>query len=158
MFAMAKTRTRIFVASVLLWAAALLPAWEKQESVAAKRVTVEAALGWQNSGISLKSGQYYSIKAFGSWVSGLESVFKGPEGDLSGRIDGDPLVGWIADKQPDRLTPESYNKKVIENVILLGREGYFRSYRYGFLWLAMGDWSGCKECVGRIEVIITIYD
>jgi len=144
--------------TALLLLSVLLTVTGIQNSPASKKVIVGAPLGWQNSGIRLRMGQYYSVKAFGTWVSGLESQSLGPGGDLSGRITADPLVGWIAEKQPERLNPESYNKYILSKVILLGGEGYFRSYSDGFLWLAMGDWSGCKECLGKIDVIITVYE
>lgn len=129
-----------------------------QSTVKAKKVVIYAEKGWQDSGIRLKRNQYYSITARGNWISGYNTPFKGPEGSGYGTIDNDALVGWISDKKPEKLGRDSYNKHVISKVIFIACGGLFKSYGDGKLWLAMGDWSGCKECSGSVEVLITIFE
>ena len=129
-----------------------------QSAVKASMIKIFAEMGWQNSGVNLKAGQYYMVKAYGSWSSGYNNLAMGPEGRGYGTIINDALVGWIALKKPERLGYESYKKEIVENIILIGRGGMFKAKYDGILWLAMGEWSGCKECAGELEVIITVYD
>jgi hypothetical protein len=152
-------RHKLFVfCAAAVWITLLPGVLQAQDSFVVKRVTVKADKGWQNSGIRLQPLQFYSIKAFGTWISGLESPRRGPEGDMSGTICGNALVGWIAEDRPALLNRGSYTKNVVQNIILLGREAFRRAFNEGFLWLAMGEWSGCEECLGEIEVIITAYN
>jgi hypothetical protein len=129
-----------------------------QIPVLTKRLKIYAEKGWQDSGIKLKEGQYYSVKAKGYWVSGSEPIFTGPEGHQFGTIDNNALVGKISSSRPDRLGYDSYKREIISQIILIGRGGEFKSYTDGKLWLAMGEWSGCKECRGEVEVLIVVYE
>jgi len=129
-----------------------------QTSVVAQRITLHAEKGWQDSGISLKAGQYYSVSARGYWVSGSEPNFTGPEGQGFGTINNNALLGMIKKTQPEILGYESYRKEIISGIVLIGKGGEFRSYADGNLWLAMGEWSGCKECRGVVEALIVVYE
>ena len=148
-------RILLFFMFLILMHASGLPT---QNSVVAKRIVVQAHKGWQNSGILLKKNQYYSIIARGSWISGYEKLAYGPEGRGTGTITDNALVGWIEKEQPQRLNYDSYKREIVGKVIFIGREATLISYEDGILWLAMGDWSGCKECTGELEVLITTYD
>jgi hypothetical protein len=134
------------------------PTLRSQNVVKAKKVIIYAEKGWQDTGILLKSNQYYSIFARGSWVSGYGNFSTGPDGNRYGTIDNDALVGWIREKKPKKLGYKSYKKEIIRRIILIGEGGLFKSYAEGKLWLAMGEWSGCKECSGQVEVLITVFD
>ena len=134
------------------------PALQPQNAVKAKKVIIYAEKGWQDTGIQLGSGQYYSIQARGSWISGYGVLPVGPEGKGYGTLTSCALVGWIANKKPEKLDYKSYTKDIILNIIFIGEGGLFKSYADGKLWLGMGEWSGCKECAGRVEVLITILD
>jgi hypothetical protein len=129
-----------------------------QSEVKTKKITIWADKGWQDTGIQLKAKQYYSIHACGWWSSGLDVVGSGPEGGGYGTIVNGALLGWIADKQPKKLDYESYKKEIIGKIILIGQEAFLKSYGEGKLWLTMGEWSGCEDCQGKIEVLITIYE
>lgn len=120
-------------------------------------VKVEASAGWQDSGVELRVGQRYSVTAFGHWVSGSGEPV-GPEGGGTGTITSDALVGMIGRARPDRLGYDSYKPEIVSRVILIGEGGKFLTLTNGKLWLAMGDWSGCKQCRGTIEVQIIIYN
>ena len=130
-----------------------------QTVVKSTKVTINAEKGWQNSGVSLSKEQVYSISAWGAWSSGYETNSCGPEGKAYGTIRDWPMVGFIAKKQPPKLTYESSkNPNITLNIILLGKSGIFKSYGNGTLWLAMGEFSGCKECSGVMEILITTYE
>lgn len=120
-------------------------------------VSVDAAAGWQDSGVDLDSGQRYEISAYGHWASGA-GVPVGPDGGERGTIADDALVGMVAKVKPARLTYESYTRDVVPNIILIRAGGKFRSPGSGTLWLAMGDWSGCRQCRGMIEVQIVVFN
>ena len=146
-----------FYSILFLSCLSLVPYVLTQEPVHSKKVSVFAEKGWQDSGIELSQGQYYSIHASGTWISGYDLPFQGPEGNGSGTITTGQLLGWISDKQPERLDRNSYKKEVICQIIVIGRGGLFKANADGKLWFAMGEWSGCKECSGEIEALITIY-
>lgn len=129
-----------------------------QSPLKAKKVVIFAEKGWQNSGIALKKGQYYSVSAWGSWSSGYETLAFGPEGKGYGTINDLPLVGWITGKQPPKLGYDSFKREIITMIIFLGKGGLYKSYANGSLWLSMGEWSGCEECSGEMEVLITVYE
>jgi len=129
-----------------------------QNAVKAKKVIIYADKGWQDTGILLNSDQYYSIFARGSWVSGYDVTATGPEGKGWGTITNGALLGWIGEIKPEKLDYKSYKKDIVSRIILIGEGGLFKSCGDGKLWLAMGDWSGCKECSGKVEVLITVFD
>jgi hypothetical protein len=129
-----------------------------QNPVKTKKAVINAREGWQNTGVTLRSDQYYSVSAWGAWASGFTGNSYGPEGIGHGTIGSNALVGWIAVKQPEKLGYKSYTKEIIGNIIYIGKEGFFKSYADGILWLSMGEFSGCKECSGQVEVLITIYE
>lgn len=120
-------------------------------------VSIDAATGWQDSGVDLVTDQSYFVTASGSWGSGAGEPV-GPDGRGRGTLADDALVGMVSRLKPARLGYESYTREIVPNVILIKSGGRFRSPSPGTLWLAMGDWSGCRECSGRIEVQIVIYD
>ncbi|MCJ7679433.1 MAG: hypothetical protein MUP70_01795 [Candidatus Aminicenantes bacterium] len=128
-----------------------------QSQVKAYKLTIFAEGGWQSSGVQFKGGEYYSVHATGSWTSGFNSGTMGPEGEEYGTITDHSLLGQIAAKRPEKLGYESYTKSNIEKLIRIGRGGMFKAKIGGILWLAMGEWSGCKECTGEVEVLITVY-
>lgn len=128
-----------------------------QSQVKAYKLTIFAEGGWQSSGVPLKGGEYYSVHATGSWTSGYNSATMGPEGDESGTLTDHALLGQISAKRPEKLGYESYKPNIIQNIIRIGRGGMFKAKISGILWLAMGEWSGCKECTGEVEVLITVY-
>ena len=134
------------------------PTLRPQNAVKANKVIIYAEKGWQDSGIQLNNGQYYSIYARGSWVSGYDKLSMGPEGAGDGTITSNALLGWIATKKPEKLGYKSYTQDIVERIILIGQGGLLKSYTDGKLWLGMGDWSGCKECAGQMEVLITVFD
>lgn len=126
--------------------------------VYAAKATINASQGWQDTGIRLKQGQYYSVEARGSWVSGFDVVSHGPEGFGGGTLVNGALLGWIDKKRPERLGYKSFTKKIVSSIIYIGRGGLLKAVNTGTLWMAMGEWSGCKECKGNVEVLITVYD
>lgn len=126
--------------------------------VYSKTVTINAELGWQDTGVRLKYGQYYSVDARGSWVSGYDVGAHGPEGFGGGTIVNGALLGCIDKKKPERLGYKSFTRKIVSSIIYIGRGGMLKSINNGTLWMAMGEWSGCKECRGKLEVLITVYD
>lgn len=134
------------------------PTLRPQNAVKAKKVIIYAEKGWQDTGILLNSGQYYSIFARGSWISGYGILSTGPEGKGWGTITNGALLGWIGNKKPEKLDYKSYTIHIVQKIILIGEDGLFKSYENGKLWLGMGDWSGCKECAGQVEVLITVFD
>ena len=134
------------------------PTLQPQNAVKAKKVNIEADKGWQDTGILLNSDQYYSIYARGSWVSGYDVPPIGPEGKGWGTITNGALLGWIAKIKPEKLGYKSYTRQIVQRIILIGEGGLFKSWGDGKLWLAMGDWSGCKECSGKVEVLITVFN
>jgi hypothetical protein len=146
------------LAAVCLVGAAASCTASAGEPMKYSRTEVFPERGWQDSGISVKRGQYYRVEARGSWISGYKHPAHGPEGEGSGTLKDGPLVGWISPNRPERLGYESYTREVINHVIYLGEGGLFKAYGDGRLWLAMGEWSGCEECSGRIEVLINLYD
>lgn len=129
-----------------------------QSPVRSKKIVIIADKGWQNSDVVLKKGQFYSISAWGSWSSGFETQSTGPEGKGYGTINDWPLVGWIAGKQPPRLSQKISTNDLISKIIFIGKGKIYKSYAEGILWFSMGEWSGCKECSGQMEVLIMIYD
>ena len=129
-----------------------------RDNVTWKKVYIEANLGWQDSGVRLKSEQYYSVKASGSWVSGWDVDSHGPEGNGDGTLVNGALLGWIANKKPERLGYKSFTRKIVSRIVYIGEGGMRKSNGDGKLWLAMGEWSGCKECSGKVEVLITVYE
>ena len=145
----------LLLSMVLCLGSSIEPA---QSNVQAKRIVVAAAEGWQDSGVVLKAGQYYAIDARGSWVSGLNQPFEGPDGRGWGTLTNGALLGWISDKKPERLGYDSYTHVIIRNIILIARGGLFKAAMNGRLWLCRGDWSECKECTGEVEVLITLYE
>jgi hypothetical protein len=118
---------------------------------------VQAAGGWQDSGLSLKAGQHYAISAWGTWASGTSGT-AGPEGKGNGTLTEDALLGMVAINRPRQLSYDSYVKEIVGQIIRIGRGGEFNSPASGKLWLCMGDWSGCKECSGYVEVLIVAYE
>jgi hypothetical protein len=120
-------------------------------------VYIEAEAGWQNSGVELRAGQRYSVAAYGRWVSGTTEPV-GPEGDETGTITNDALLGMLSRTRPERLGYKSFQREIIGRIIRIGAGGRFRSPSDGYLWLAMGDWSGCKECSGTLEVQIVVFN
>ena len=128
-----------------------------QSQVKAYKIKVFAESGWQSSGVQLERGTYYSVHATGSWTSGFNTKTMGPEGEEYGTITDHALLGQIAAKRPEKLGYESYKKQIIQKLIRIGRGGMFKAKMGGILWLAMGEWSGCKECTGEVEVLITVY-
>jgi len=129
-----------------------------QSPVRSKHVIISAKQGWQDSGIKLKLGQFYQIYARGSWISGYGLPACGPEGSGRGTISDNALVGFIADSKPKKLDYESYKRDIIDKIVIIRRGGLFKAYRKGTLWLGMGEWSGCEECDGSVEVLIVLYD
>ncbi|MFC2166754.1 hypothetical protein ACFLQZ_02165 [Acidobacteriota bacterium] len=136
----------------------VFPTLQPQNAVKAKKVIIYAEKGWQDTGIQLNLGQYYSIIARGSWISGYDRLSIGPEGVGYGTITNGALVGWIANKKPENLGYKSYTNDIVQHIIRIGDGGHFKSYTDGKLWLGMGEWSGCKECSGQVEVLITVLD
>ncbi|MCJ7582370.1 MAG: hypothetical protein MUP98_17785 [Candidatus Aminicenantes bacterium] len=134
------------------------PTLRPQNAVKSKKVIIHADKGWQDSGILLNSGQYYSIFARGTWISGYGVPSFGPRGKGFGTITNGALLGWIDNNKPENLDYKSYTKYIVQRIILVGEGGLFQSYGEGKLWLGMGEWSGCKECVGQVEVLITVFD
>ena len=134
------------------------PTLQPQNAVKAKKVIRYADKGWQDTGILLNSNQYYSIFARGSWVSGYDVTATGPEGKGWGTITNGALLGWIGKIKPEKLDYKSYTRQIVQRIILIGEGGLFKSIGDGKLWLGMGDWSGCKECSGQVEVLITVLD
>jgi hypothetical protein len=118
-----------------------------------KTVIVQAADGWQNSGIYLRPGDMFTVKASGKWVSGSGHNWYGPEGWGYGTITNDALVGWISKSRPPKLGYNSYKKEIVGNIIMIGKGGTFKSGN-GYLYLAMGEWSGCHECRGKVTVTV----
>ncbi|MFC2161726.1 hypothetical protein ACFLRX_08765 [Acidobacteriota bacterium] len=129
-----------------------------QTPVVSKKVLIHAEDGWQDSGVKLKVGQFYSIEARGSWVSGYDVPLLGPEGEGDGTITNGALLGMIADKQPAILGYKSYTREIVSRIIYVARGGLFKSNGNGSLWFCMGEWSECKQCSGYMEVLITIFD
>ena len=146
-----------FYSILFLACSVLVPYVHTQVPVQARKVTVYAEKGWQDSGIKLSQGQYYSIHASGAWVSGYNQALLGPEGNGTGTITTGALLGWISKERPKKLDYNSYKKEVISQIIFIGRGGFLKASENGTLWFAMGDWSGCKECDGEIEVLITVF-
>ncbi len=148
--------------NVLVLAAILFlicfPTGYSQSAVTATKLEIFAEKGWQDTGVQLKEGQYYEVHAKGSWVSGYKQDLDGPEGKGWGTLNSGALVGWIAGRKPETLGYESYKPQIIQSIILISRGGLFKSYGNGNLFLSMGEWSGCKECDGKMEVLITVYD
>ena len=136
----------------------VFPTLRPQNAVKAKKVIIYADRGWQDTGILLNKDQYYSIFARGSWISGYGVLSTGPEGDGYGTITSCALVGWIANNKPEKLGYKSYTKDIVPYIILIREGGLFKSYEDGKLWLGMGEWSGCKECAGQVEVLITVFE
>ena len=129
-----------------------------QTQVTSKFAIVDAGQGWQNSGIKLKKGQTYQIYAKGAWVSGFGIENFGPEGFVgSGTITDNTLIGFIAESKPKRLSYKSFTREIVCGIILLRRGGFFKAASDGTLWLSMGEWSGCKDCMGKVEVLIILY-
>lgn len=131
-----------------------------QKVVRTKTVVVHAADGWQDSGIVLRPGQFFEIKAFGAWGSGYEVFPTGPEGGNFGTLTNNALVGYIGKNPPKKLDRDCYKSSIVQRIFRIGRGGLFKSGGIepgDKLWLAMGEWSGCKECSGRVEVLIIIY-
>jgi len=77
---------------------------------------------------------------------------------MARKAEAGALVGWIDEHKPEILGYESYERQIIQRIILISRGGLFKSYGNGNLFLAMGEFSGCKECDGKMEVLITVYD
>lgn len=146
------------LAAACLVGAAASCAASAGDSMRYSRTEVFPERGWQDSGISLKRGQYYRVEARGSWISGYKHPAHGPEGEGSGTLKDGPLVGWISPHRPDKLGYDSYTREVINHVIFIGDGGLFKAYGDGRLWLAMGEWSGCEECSGQVEVLIDLYE
>ncbi len=151
-----KKNLGIFLFFLLLFGCCLKAA--AQTPVKSKRVKIYAEKGWQDSGIELKITQFYEIRAWGSWVSGYEVPLQGPEGAGFGNLFNGALLGWIAEEKPAKLGYDSVKRDVIPNIIYFGRGGRYKSGSNGKLWFSMGEWSGCKECSGEIEVLIIIYE
>ncbi|MBD3413106.1 MAG: hypothetical protein GF421_01580 [Candidatus Aminicenantes bacterium] len=129
-----------------------------QSLVRSRHVLISAKKGWQDSGIKLKKDQFYQIYARGSWISGYGLPANGPEGSGKGTISDNALVGFIADSRPQQLGYESYKREILDRIIIIRRGGLFKAYQKGTLWLGMGEWSGCEECDGSVEVLIVLYD
>ena len=149
-----KSGIGVFLAVLFL----LPPGVLSQRAVTAKRILINAEKGWQDSGVVLSQGQYYEVRAWGAWISGFGTIIQGPEGDGSGTIIGDALVGFISDQAPKILDRDSFTMDIVGKIIYIGRGGLLRVQNPGRLWLAMGEWSGCKECSGSVEVLILVYD
>jgi hypothetical protein len=130
---------------------------QRLEPLRGVTVMVKAEAGWQDSGVELRPGQRYSVTAFGSWVSGTQNPV-GPDGDESGTITNDALIGMLSRTRPARLNYDSFKREIVGRIIRIGAGGRFKSMDNGTLWLAMGDWSGCKECSGALEVQIVVYN
>lgn len=150
-------RSLVYGLSVFLLIAASCTT-SARDSVESKSLKVFPEDGWHDTGIELKKGQYYRIEARGSWISGYKRPAHGPEGWGAGTLNDGALVGWISPQKPERLGYDSYRREVIISLIYVGEGGLFKSYGNGRLWLAMGEWSGCKECSGEIEALINLYD
>lgn len=150
---------RILINSPLFFVTIFLisPFVSAQINVKAKRILVHAEKGWQDTGVQLRRNQFYSIYARGAWVSGYEVPESGPDGSGYGTITSNALVGYISSKKPDNLSYDSYKKDIVDKIVLIGQGGMLKAYGEGTLWLSMGDWSGCKECSGFLEVLIVVY-
>ena len=151
------TRLKIFALAGMCLTAVVCTT-SARDSIDSKRLKVFPENGWHDTGVKLTMGQFYRIEARGSWLSGYKRPAHGPEGWGSGTLNDGPLVGWISPHKPERLGYDSYRREVISKLIFIGEGGLFKSYGEGTLWLAMGEWSGCEECSGEIEVLINLYD
>ncbi|MBN2244435.1 MAG: hypothetical protein JW755_01180 [Candidatus Aminicenantes bacterium] len=129
-----------------------------QSPVISKKVAVHAEDGWQDSGVKLKAGQYYLVSARGTWVSGYETQYSGPDGLGCGTLTNNALLGFISEKKPPKLNYDSFKREIVSRVILIGKGGLFKAVGDGKLWLGMGDWSESKERAGELEVLIVIYE
>lgn len=129
-----------------------------QSPVRSKQVIIKARKGWQDSGIKLEKGQLYQIYARGSWISGYGLPAIGPEGSGKGTISDNALVGFISDSKPEQLNYKSYKREIVDKIVVIRRGGLFEAYQKGTLWLSMGEWSGCEECDGSVDVLIVLYD
>lgn len=129
-----------------------------QSPVTSKKVVIHAEDGWQDTGIKLKTGQYYFVSARGNWVSGYGTSYSGPDGIGHGTLTNNALLGFISEKKPPKLSYDSFKREVVSYVILIGKGGLFKAYGKGNLWLGMGDWSDSKERAGDLEVLIVIYE
>jgi len=129
-----------------------------QSPVTSKRVVIHADAGWQDTGIKLKTGQYYSVSARGTWVSGYGTPYSGPDGMGCGTLTNNALLGFTSEKRPPKLTYDAFKREIISSIILIGEGGLFKAVGEGNLWLGMGDWSDSKERAGELEVLIVVYE
>jgi hypothetical protein len=118
-------------------------------------VTVDAARGWQNSGLRLTAGAYYRLRASGRYqVAERPQIWWCEPGGVSIRYyKRRPLGILLAAVQPDRFTSSSSSALLRPSTVGLGTT--LRPKRTGTLYLRINDSAGeLDDNAGRLTVEI----